>query len=1108
MNNIKRYFVSLALALALAAALTPVDSYPFEAQEPSGEQFLGLVLGSTGCLTTIAGTTLEQAGADQILGLANKYMGTAAEALQGQEVGVHGLAWSTRSDGYYITYKYQWIYGYPNKAEGHLNLTVNCSVDPAGPLAGSNDAYSGFVITDVPVTREGGTFVPGKPEKITVCTRPKGASLVTSVAYYDGDGGIIRFPGTLYPPIGTGDRSAVCDGADSKLEHLRKSGASGHDIEIAGQQVSECREAASAKVKLDLGKGFSIDPLILYDKKWNSGLFVTDSYGLLTYKFDVVPEPVSGVKPDQWKYTVKLDPAVLGGAKEEPWTPPYEPQIKMGGSLSWGLTDPFSITPATSRYAGMPALTKQVFVMLDGGAKMADIGRSIGRSFAGTSSTGMGLFGGFQPWYLAGWETMLLLDDWDYYGDDLMGIDFGIAVAEAVRAAGGGETEALRMGAFAIGWAGGTKEEAHLLASGNYKEPDLRGILLMPHMPFALMAYRDMQKVSFKDSGFSTSLLEDKQPGEFINLQVQLDFGFGPAISRAKVDPKVVEEHPKLGGFSNFTFGQHRFVGMDGFNYTPGEAAWIDKMIERRRAEKFMSGSLWDNSFFGTKVRDFTGVEKGDASFKVSPHVQSVFMEQNLNRDVQTAVVPDDPLFAPRKEDSSAGSMLKQGLSFTMGLFGVGGQSSTEKEATWQWYMPVIGMRPMGQGSAWDVFDGAKPNTVVAVIDSGLDLKHPDRPRYLWTNEDEIPGNGIDDDNNGYVDDVNGWNFLNETPNVQDDYGHGSFVTGIIAAATNNGRGMAGINPGAQIMTLKVTGRDGLAKSLNVYRAVRYAVDNGARVINISLGRNKVSRLEQIGINYAWSMGCLVVVAAGNQAGRISEYGPPGVPRALCVAATDFDDKRRGTSNLGRTVVLAAPGEGIYSLSSSTGKHDGRIMPMGDTEYHTLNGTSFSAPMVAAVASLKWAAQPALTNRQMANLLMATARDLNEAGWDVRTGAGMLDARAAMQADGTQAMGVRITDLIVGRTRRTIDWVDLYGVVSGPVKDFTVAVASEQNPDEGDYKTVYSSSGREVDNGLLCRIPGNMIGKQRWTFRLTARGKDGSVRSVAMGFDKDGQVLY
>lgn len=703
---------------------------------------------------------------------------------------------------------------------------------------------------------------------------------------------------------------------------------------------------------------------------------------------------------------------------------------------------------------------------------------------------------------------MHLLDDWDYYGDGLMGIDFGIAVAEAVRAAGGGETEALRMGAFAIGWAGGTKEEAHLLASGDYEEPDLRGVLLMPHLPYIFMAYRNMQKVAFKDSGFSTSLLEERQPGEFIGLQLKLDYGFGTSFSEAKVDPKIVYDKPSLSGFSGASLGQHRFVGLDGLNFTPGEAARIDDMFERRRAQSFMSGSLWDNTFLGEEVRDFSGLEKIDDSFKVTPHLSAVFGEQNLNRDVQTTVVPNDPLFAPKNEDKSAGSMLKQGLSFTMGLFGVGGGTTTETEATWQWYMPVIGMKPVGQGSAWDIYDGVRANTVVAVIDSGLDLKHPDRPRHLWTNEDEIPGNKVDDDNNGYVDDVSGWNFLNETPDIQDDYGHGSFVTGIIAAATDNGRGMAGINPGARIMTLKVTGRDGLAKSLNIYRAIRYAVDNGARVINISLGRNKVSRLEQVGINYAWNMGCLVVVAAGNQAGMISEYGPPGVPRALCVAATDFDNKRRGTSNLGRTVVIAAPGEGIYSLSSSTGKRDGRIMPMGDSEYHTLDGTSFSAPMMAGVASLKWALQPELTNRQMANLLMATARDLNEAGWDVRTGAGMLDARAVMEGDAKQALGVRITDLIIGRSRRTIDWMDLYGVVSGPVKGFTVAVASERNPDDQDYQVVYSSEGIPVDNGLLCRIPGDMIGKHRWTFRLTVRGQDGSVKVVDMGFDKDGKVLY
>lgn len=351
MSQVTRILVSLLLALGLTVPLFTGEAYSFEAKQPSSGQFLGLLVDSKGCLTTIAGTALEQSGANQVLDLADKYMAQAVQELQGQEVGVHGLAWSTRSDGYYITYKYQWIYGYPKGEEGHLNITVNCFVDPAGPLADRDDVYSGFVITDVPVNREGGGFVVETPEKISVCTKPKGAALVTDLGYYTAAGDIIRFPGTLYPPIGAGDRGAVCDGADAKLKHLRQSGASKHDIEIAGQQVDECRQAASARGEVSLGNGFSIDPLVLYDKKWNAGLFVTDSFGRLTYTFDLIPEPVAGMDPYHWKYRVKLDPALLDGLEEEKWTPPYEPQIKENASISWKLSDPFGITPDSSRYA-------------------------------------------------------------------------------------------------------------------------------------------------------------------------------------------------------------------------------------------------------------------------------------------------------------------------------------------------------------------------------------------------------------------------------------------------------------------------------------------------------------------------------------------------------------------------------------------------------------------------------------------------------------------------------------------------------------------------------------------------------------------------------------
>ena len=379
-----------------------------------------------------------------------------------------------------------------------------------------------------------------------------------------------------------------------------------------------------------------------------------------------------------------------------------------------------------------------------------------------------------------------------------------------------------------------------------------------------------------------------------------------------------------------------------------------------------------------------------------------IFIESNLWRKIQekeVAVVPNDPLYLKRgvvgkklsKVVKGIGTILKiGGFGFGVGPVSVG---SPLDEARDQWGLPKVGFTPLTDpASAWNIEDGSRKNVVVAVIDSGLDMTHVDGPRYFWTNPGEIPGNKIDDDGNGYIDDIHGWNFVSENNNLRDDNGHGTFVTGIIAAKTNNGEGIAGINPGAQIMVLKAADRDGESQSLSIYRAIRYAADNGAMVINISLGKKGVSRLEQLGVNYAHARGCVVVVAAGNQGNPIEECGPSGLRRAFSIAAIDMNGKRRVNSNYGANVALAAPGESIYSLTSKFGKRDGQITPLLPTKYHRLSGTSFSAPFVAGTASLLLAKNPRLTNKEIEDIMLETATDMRTEGWDVYTGTGLLDA--------------------------------------------------------------------------------------------------------------------
>ncbi|MCP4250337.1 MAG: S8 family serine peptidase, partial [bacterium] len=181
---------------------------------------------------------------------------------------------------------------------------------------------------------------------------------------------------------------------------------------------------------------------------------------------------------------------------------------------------------------------------------------------------------------------------------------------------------------------------------------------------------------------------------------------------------------------------------------------------------------------------------------------------------------------------------------------------------------------------------------IVAVIDTGLDLTHPDLdPASLWRNPREV-ANRVDDDDNGFVDDLVGWNFVDDDNLPWDHSGHGTHITGIIAAATDNGVGIAGIAPMARIMALKVGNFAGNASSAAIAAAIHYGVDHGARIINLSLGGKVVSKAERDAIAYAVNHQVLVVVAAGNQASAVDGYGYGALPGVLTVAAAGPDSER------------------------------------------------------------------------------------------------------------------------------------------------------------------------------------------------------------------------
>jgi len=285
---------------------------------------------------------------------------------------------------------------------------------------------------------------------------------------------------------------------------------------------------------------------------------------------------------------------------------------------------------------------------------------------------------------------------------------------------------------------------------------------------------------------------------------------------------------------------------------------------------------------------------------------------------------------------------------------------------TQQWALPQI-----SAPQAWDI--AHSQGTIVAVLDTGVHLEHPDLQDMLWTNPGEIPGNGVDDDGNGKVDDVHGWHFYqdcspgicqpHENHIIEDDNGHGTHVTGIAAAETDNGIGIAGLSWGARAMIVKVLDQYGDGYYYDIAEGIQYAADNGAQVINLSLGGEASSQLLQDAVNYAHQRGVLLVAASGNTGGSV--LYPAACENVMAVAATDSNDRRASFSNHGPEVDIAAPGTNIISTWPWLGG------------YYYKRGTSMAAAFVSGAAALLWSWQPDSTSVQIQHSLQTQADDIN-----------------------------------------------------------------------------------------------------------------------------------
>jgi predicted outer membrane repeat protein len=295
----------------------------------------------------------------------------------------------------------------------------------------------------------------------------------------------------------------------------------------------------------------------------------------------------------------------------------------------------------------------------------------------------------------------------------------------------------------------------------------------------------------------------------------------------------------------------------------------------------------------------------------------------------------------------------------------------------------------IGAEQAWDVVTNAA-EVVVAVVDTGVDYTHRDLVNRMWINTAEAQGRpGVDDDGNGYIDDVYGYNCEDDTGDPLDDNGHGTLCAGIIAAQANNGMDIAGICPSARIMAVRNLNLfGGGGDSFTSAEAIYYAVANGADVISCSWGSESYSETERRAVDFARRQGVLVIASAGNAGSDRLQY-PASCEAVISVAATDANDRRTEWSTYGDWVDIAAPGTMILSLRAAhtdlyTDHEEyvpgDRFVPFSDPNatLYLASGTSMAAPMVAGVAALVIAQRPDASLDEIRDRLLMAADDLSD----------------------------------------------------------------------------------------------------------------------------------
>jgi len=332
-----------------------------------------------------------------------------------------------------------------------------------------------------------------------------------------------------------------------------------------------------------------------------------------------------------------------------------------------------------------------------------------------------------------------------------------------------------------------------------------------------------------------------------------------------------------------------------------------------------------------------------------------------------------------------------------------------------QWYLQKI-----KAVEAWDN-KRESPEVIIAILDSGVQINHPDLQSNIWLNKKEIADNNIDDDKNGFIDDINGWDFINNisdpTPKFKSGFTeegilHGTIIAGIAAASGNNAAGVAGITWKAKIMPLKILDDTGEGSASKVIKAIDYAIANGANIINLSFVGFGYSKGLDDAIERAYNAGLIVVAAGGNEVGQGAGYnldetpmypacldGANGENRVIGVAATDTIDQKAIFSSFGNKCIdIAAPGVSVFSTVVYSPNNYIKDLPFNKYYDGYWSGTSVAVPMVSGALALIISANPSLNRNEIIKALLNDTDNISliNPNYLGRLGKGRLNVKAAV----------------------------------------------------------------------------------------------------------------